>query len=55
MGNTMDDTAKEEYIIISQYRKSFFRRLQLLNRAYTKYEFGRTRLSVRCQILLGLM
>lgn len=49
------DSAAKEYALIGGYRKSLAKRLVLLSRPYTKEPFGRTRLTIRCQILLGLM
>ena len=54
-GSRMDDSTIREYELISSYRGSLAGRLKLLSRPYTKDEFGRTSLSIRCKILLGLM
>ncbi len=51
----IDESTAKEYALIGGYRKSLAKRLVLLSRPYTKEPFGRTRLSIRCQILLGLM
>lgn len=53
--DVMSDETKKEYELISQYKESIIKRLVLLSKPYTKYEFGRTRLSIRCKILLGLI
>ncbi len=54
-GDNMDEETKTDYALIGSYRQSFAGRLRLLSRPYTKEKLGRTRLSIRCQILLGLM
>ena len=54
-GNTMDEATRAEYALIGSYRKSLASKLRILSRPYTKEPFGRTRLSIRCRILLGLM
>lgn len=51
----MPEDIRKEYTLISGSGRFFAKRLVLLSRPYTKYEFGRTRLSIRCKILFGLM
>ncbi len=54
-GDSLDDGTRDEYRLLSQYRRSFIKRIILLTRPYTKFTIGRTRLSIRCKILFGLM
>lgn len=51
----MNDKQKSEYELISTMNDNFFNRLKVLNRQYTKADFGRTSLSIRIKILLNLM
>lgn len=51
----MSDGEKKEYQLISKMNKSFWIRLQMLMKSYTKAKIGRTSISIRCKILLNLM
>ena len=45
----------KNYLLISNYRKSIFKKFFLLSKKYTKNGFNRTSISIRCRILLGKM
>lgn len=51
----MNENEKKEYKLISNMNESLISRLKVLTRPYTKEEFGRTSISIRCKILLNLM
>lgn len=51
----LDDTKRKEYILISKIDHSLITRFQVLNRKYVKARLGRTSISIRCRLLLGLM
>ncbi|NME83738.1 glycosyltransferase [Clostridium sp. SM-530-WT-3G] len=51
----LDERQVKEYNLIALTRHSIVARLRILNREYLKMKLGRTSISIRCKILLGLI